>query len=165
MQQLVRTDGRAEQDTQDGLYLTFTIGNEVYGIGIEYVKEIIGIQPIAEIPDLPEHMRGVINLRGTVVPVMDMRLRFRKPALAYDARTCIIVVDIRGNPVGLIVDRVAEVVAIPEREIAAPPEISRREGSYLRGFGKAGGEITRLLDLSILLNDEAYAPKQKENEP
>jgi purine-binding chemotaxis protein CheW len=92
---------------------------------------------------------------------MDIRLRFRKPALSYDARTCIIVVDISGTSIGLIVDRVAEVVAIPEQDIAPPPEINRREAGYIQGFGKAGGEIKRLLDLRILLNDETVALNQK----
>lgn len=161
MQQIVDPKGSNERDAQDDLYLTFTIGSEVYGIGIEYVKETIGIQPIAEIPDFPEHVRGVINLRGKIIPVMDVRLRFRKPALAYDARTCIIVVDILDTSIGLIVDRVAEVVAIPAQEIAAPPEINRRETGYIQGFGKAGGEIKRLLDLKILLGDETAALEQK----
>ena len=161
MQQVVDAEGRGERDTQDDLYLTFTIGSEVYGIGIEFVKEIIGIQSIAEIPDFPEHIRGVINLRGKIIPVMDVRLRFRKPAQGYDARTCIIVVDILGTSIGLIVDRVAEVVAIPEQEIAPPPEINRREAGYIQGIGKAGGEIKRLLDLRILLSSETAALKQK----
>jgi purine-binding chemotaxis protein CheW len=162
VQQAADMEDRDERDAQDDLYLTFTIGSEVYGIGIEFVKEIIGIQPIAEIPDFPEHIRGVINLRGKIIPVMDVRLRFRKPMQAYDTRTCIIVVDISSTSIGLIVDRVAEVVAIPAEEIAPPPEINRREAGYIQGFGKAGGEIKRLLDLRILLSDETSALKRKD---
>ena len=161
VQQAVNAEALEERDAQNDLYLTFTIGNEVYGIGIEFVKEIIGIQPIAEIPDFPDHIRGVINLRGKIIPVMDVRLRFKKPLQAYDTRTCIIVVDILSTSIGLIVDRVAEVVVIPEEEIAPPPEINRRDTGIIRGFGKAGGEIKRLLDLSILLSDETAAVRQK----
>ena len=146
-------------ELQDDLYLTFSIGDEVFGIGIEYVKEIIGIQPITSVPDFPESIRGVINLRGRIVPVMDVRLRFHKPNLEYDARTCIIVVDIANALIGLIVDRVAEVVAIPE--IAAPPEIGGRETGYIKGFGKIGGEIKLLLDCEILLQNDVQAIKQK----
>jgi purine-binding chemotaxis protein CheW len=152
LQQLV--DARAG-GTQSDLYLTFTIGEEVYGIGIGCVKEIIGLQPIAEIPDLPEHVKGVINLRGSIIPVMDVRLRFGKPTIQYDSRTCIIVVDAAGAQVGLIVDRVSEVAAIPEGEIVPPPAINRREAGYIRGLGKNGSEIKRLLDLEILLGGEA----------
>ena len=152
------------EDTQEGLYLTFLIGEEVFGIGIEYVKEIIGVQPITRIPDFPDHIRGVINLRGKIIPVMDVRLRFKKPEQPYDTRTCIIVVDIFHNSIGLIVDRVAEVIAIPEGDIAAPPEINRQAGSYIKGFGKVGGEIKLLLDCGVLLGDEAEAFQTREGE-
>ena len=143
------------EDTQEGLYLTFLIGDEVLGIGIEYVKEIIGIQPITKIPEFPDHIKGVINLRGKIIPVMDVRLRFKKTEQPYDTRTCIIVVDIFNNSIGLIVDRVAEVVPIPEGDIAATPEINRQATSYIKGFGKVGGEIKLLLDCCALLGDEA----------
>ena len=153
------------EEIRDDLYLTFSIGNEVYGIRINSVREIIGIQPIAVVPEFPEHIRGVINLRGKIIPVMDVRLRFKKAEQPYDTRTCIIVVDISGTPMGLIVDEVAEVVTIPESEIAPPPRISRREVGYLRGFGKSEGGIKRLLDIEVFLNEDASALKQmKENE-
>jgi purine-binding chemotaxis protein CheW len=159
VQQLMDADSLRTGESRDDLYLTFTIDNEVYGIGIACVKEIIGIQPIAVVPGFPEHIKGVINLRGKIIPVMDMRLRFRKAALEYDSRTCIIVVDVSGASIGLIVDRVSEVAAIPESEIAPPPSINHRGLAYLQGLGKANGEITRLLDLQILLSDEAEALK------
>jgi purine-binding chemotaxis protein CheW len=165
MQRLAEAESFNVEDTQENLYLTFLIGDDVFGIGISYVKEIIGIQPITAIPEFPEHIKGVINLRGMIVPVMDVRLRFRRQAKEYDARTCIIVVDIQGVSIGLIVDRVAEVIAIPEREIAEPPEINHREASYIKGFGKVGNEIKLLLDVSVLLGDETEIVKQKkENE-
>ena len=152
------------EDTQVDLYLTFSIENEVFGIGIGIVKEIIGIQPITVIPDFPEHIKGVINLRGKIIPVMDIRLRFNKPSQVYDSRTCIIVIEIQGSSIGLIVDRVAEVVAIPEGDIASPPEINKRDCSYIKGFGKVGGGITMLLNCSVLLNDKAESLMQmKEN--
>lgn len=90
------------EEIRDDLYLTFSIGGEVYGIGIDNVREIIGIQPIAVVPEFPEHIKGVINLRGKIIPVMDVRLRFKKMEQPYDSRTCIIVVDIAGTPMGLI---------------------------------------------------------------
>jgi purine-binding chemotaxis protein CheW len=141
-------------DSQDDLYLSFLIDRETFGIGIGVVMEIIGIQPITVIPDLPEHIRGVINLRGKIIPVMDVRLRFKKPAQVYDSRTCIIVIEINGSSIGLIVDRVAEVVAIPDADIASPPEINKRENGYIKGFGKVGSGIILLLDCGVLLKDE-----------
>jgi purine-binding chemotaxis protein CheW len=162
MQEFAIAESFGAEEAQDGLYLTFFIGEEVFGIGIEYVKEIIGIQPITRIPEFPDHIKGVINLRGKIIPVMDVRLRFRKPEQAYDTRTCIIVVDIFRNSIGLIVDRVAEVIAIPESDIAAPPEVNRQASGYIKGFGKVGSEIKLLLDCGVLLGDEAEALVQKE---
>ena len=164
MQGLAFVESNEIEDTQEGLYLTFSIGDEVFGIGIEFVKEIIGIQPITKIPDFPDHIKGVINLRGKIIPVMDVRLRFKKPEHPYDTRTCIIVVDILRNSIGLIVDRVAEVIAIPECEIAAPPEINRQVGGYIKGFGKVGGDIKLLLDCGVLLGDEASAYQTNKGE-
>ena len=153
------------EDTQENLYLTFLLGEDTFGIGISYVKEIIGIMPITAIPEFPDHIKGVINLRGRIIPVMDVRLRFKRPQIEYDSRTCIIVVEILETSIGLIVDRVAEVVAIPEREIAAPPEINRRESGYIQGFGKVGNEIKLLLDCNVLLSNEAkMVNKERENQ-
>ena len=90
-----------EEDTQKGRYLTFGLGNEAYGIEIEHVTEIIGIQAITELPELPEYIRGIINLRGKIIPVMDVRLRFKKEFREYNDRTCIIVIDISGISIGL----------------------------------------------------------------
>ena len=161
MQQLSTTETFEIDDNQEGLYLTFSIGDDTFGIGIRYVREIIGIQPITVIPEFPEHIKGVINLREKIIPVMDVRLRFGKPAQEYDGRTCIIVVNIHDTSIGLIVDRVAEVIAIPNTQIASPPEINQREVSYIEGFGKVGGGIKILLDCDVLLNSDADIIKSK----
>ena len=110
------------EDTQKGKFLTFSLGREDYGLEISYVIEIIGLQEITEVPGLPDYVRGIINLRGKIIPVMDVRLRFKKEAREYDDRTCTVVVDIKGVLVGLIVDRVAEVLVIDEAEIVPPPQ-------------------------------------------
>ena len=83
------------EDTQKDKFLTFNLGDESYGIEIMYVTEIIGIQPITEVPELPDYIRGIINLRGKIIPVMDVRIRFKKSTREYDDRTCVIVIDIR----------------------------------------------------------------------
>ena len=143
-----------EEDTQKDKFLTFILGSEYYGIDIKQVTEIIGIQPITEVPELPGYIRGIINLRGKIIPVMDVRLKFKKPFQEYNERTCIIVVDIKDISIGLIVDSVAEVLDIPATEIIAPPEINRGGSKYIDGIGKVGNEVKLLLDCEKLLNDQ-----------
>jgi len=143
-----------EEDTQKGKFLTFSLGNEFYGLEICYVTEIIGIQPITEIPELPEYIRGIINLRGRIIPVMDVRLRFRKPLREYNDRTCVIVVEIKEVSVGLIVDSVSEVMPIREEDIVLPQELKAAQNRYIKGIGKVGAEVKLLLDCDKLLNDD-----------
>ena len=141
-----------EEDTQKGKYLTFNLGSESYGIGIEYVTEIIGILPITEVPELPDFIRGIVNLRGRIIPVMDVRLKFKKPFMAYNERTCIIVVDIKENSVGLIVDGVAEVTNIPDENIVSQPMLSSgTSNQYIKSIGKVGTDVKLLLDCDKLL--------------
>ena len=141
------------EDTQKGKFLTFCIGNEYYGIEIKYVTEIIGLQPITEIPEMPEYIKGIINLRGKIIPVMDVRLRFRKPFREYNDRTCIVVIDIREVSIGLIVDTVSEVISIPDEEIVAPPNMAKEGNKYIKGIGKVGSDVKLLLDSDKLLDE------------
>lgn len=147
------------EDSQKDKYLTFHLAGEDYGIDIRYVTEIIGIQKVTEVPDMPDYIRGVINLRGKVIPVMDVRTRFRLEPREYNERTCIIVVDINGTYIGLVVDEVSEVVDIPGRDIEPPPTMRRGAGgSYLKGMGKIGDTVKILLDVEkILAVDELEA--------
>jgi len=144
-----------QEDTQKGKFLTFALGKEVYGIGIRHVPGIIGMQPITAVPEGPDYVTGIINLRGKIIPVIDVRLKFRKPAMAYSDRTCIVVVDIDGVAVGLIVDQVAEVITIPE-ESSVPPPDSRTgfHNRYISGIGKIGGDVKLLLECERLLSDD-----------
>jgi purine-binding chemotaxis protein CheW len=143
------------EDTQEGKFLTFALGSEEYGIEIRHVTEIIGMQRITELPDVADYIRGVINLRGKVIAVMDARLRFGLPLRPYDERTCIIVVDIRETIVGVIVDSVSEVLDIPEQNIEPPPKVNRSAGSrYIRSLGKVGDQVKILLDIDKLFFDD-----------
>jgi purine-binding chemotaxis protein CheW len=143
-----------EEDTQKGKFLTFHLAKEDYGIEIRHVTEIIGIQKITEVPDMPDYVRGVINLRGKVIPVMDVRTRFRMPPREYDERTCIVVVNVEEKAVGLVVDQVNEVADIPEGQIEPPPSTRQGSGSrYIQGMGKIGEEVKILLDVGTLLYD------------
>lgn len=144
-----------EEDTQRGKFLTFTIGNECFGIEIKYVTEIIGIQVITEVPELPEYIRGIINLRGNIIPVMDVRLRFKKPFREYNDRTCVIVINIWDVSVGLIVDSVSEVLSIPESEIVPPPDASTGfSNKYIKGIGKVENEVKLILACNKLLGED-----------
>jgi purine-binding chemotaxis protein CheW len=144
-----------QEDTQKGKFLTFTLGNEAYGLDIKYVTEIIGVQEITEVPELPDYIRGIINLRGKIIPVMDVRLRFKKPFMDYNDRTCIVVVDIKDVAVGLIVDAVSEVISIQDQDIVLPPELNKGfSNRYIKGIGKVGSEVKLLLDCSKLLNED-----------
>lgn len=153
MSNVVEEVWETEEDTQKGRFLTFALGNETYGIEIMYVTEIIGIQSITELPELPEYMKGIINLRGKIIPVMDVRLRFKKEFREYNDRTCIVVVDIKEVAIGLIVDSVSEVLTIQEQDIAPPPQMRGQSNRYIKNIGKAGNEVKLLLDCEKLLTD------------
>lgn len=146
-----------EKDTQRGRYLTFSLGKESFGIEIKYVTEIIGIQEITEVPELPDYIKGIINLRGKIIPVMDVRLRFKKKPKEYSDRTCVIVIDVRDVAVGLIVDTVSEVLAIPEENIAQPPQMKNIfNNRYIKQIGKVGEETLLLLDCERLLTQGEF---------
>lgn len=154
MANVLETENELE-DTQKGKFLTFALGKEDYGIEIRYVTEIIGIQSITEVPELPDYVRGIINLRGKIIPVVDVRLRFKKPPADYNDRTCIIVIDIREVAVGLIVDTVSEVMAISDQDIVPPPDGKTGfNNRYIKGIGKVGNEVKLLLDCEKLLTDD-----------
>ncbi len=143
------------EDTQKGRFLTFTLGGEDYGIEIKYVTEIIGIQPITQVPELPDYLKGIINLRGKIIPVMDVRLRFRKEPLQYTDRTCIIVIDINDTSIGMIVDTVCEVVSIDDENIMLPPDAKTGfNNKYVKGIGKIGSEVKLLLDCGKIFSTD-----------
>jgi len=143
------------EDAQEGKFLTFFLGDEEYGIEIQYVTEIIGIQTMTDLPDTPSFMKAVINLRGKVVPLIDVRLRFNLEERRYDDRTCIVVVNLNEMSVGLIADAVSEVIDISEIQIEAPPKITYKAGSrYILGLGKVGENLKILLDTKKLLFEE-----------
>jgi len=144
-----------EEDTQKDRYLTFTLGKESYGVEVRYVIEIIGIQSITEVPEMPGYVRGIINLRGKIIPVMDVRLRFKKEPKEYNDRTCIVVIDIKGVSIGLIVDSVSEVITIPEQDVVDPPKMSKGfKNRYIKKIGKVRNEVKLLLDCEKLLDED-----------
>ncbi len=154
-------DSYQEEDTLTGKFLTFHLAEVDYGVEIRHVTEIIGIQKITQVPDMPDFIRGVINLRGNVIPVMDVRTRFRLPDRDYDERTCIVVVNINDIAMGLVVDQVSEVAEIPENQIEPPPSSSiGNHSQYIQGMGKIDDQLKVLLDVTKLLRDEEQLAAQ-----
>ncbi|MDR5658485.1 chemotaxis protein CheW [Serpentinicella sp. ANB-PHB4] len=137
------------------MILVFALGEEEFGIDISHVIEIIGIQEITSIPELPTYIKGVINLRGKIIPVMDVRLKFKKAFKAYHDRTCIIVIKIQDIFIGLAVDSVSEVITIKTEDITPPPQINNQyKNKYIRGIVKTSKKIKLLLDVEQLIKKE-----------
>ena len=144
---------------REGKYLTFTLNEEEYGIGILKIKEIIGMMPITSVPQTPEFVKGVINLRGKVIPVIDLRLRFGMEAIDYTERTCIIVVEIEGPTdmvmIGIVVDAVSEVLNIKGEEIEDTPTFGTKLNTdYILGMAKMEGGVKILLDIDRVLSHQ-----------
>ncbi len=142
---------------ETGKYLTFTLAKEAYGIGILKVKEIIGMIPITPVPRTPPFVKGVINLRGKVLPVVDLRLKFSMGQIPYTERTCIIVVEIDTRDetvlIGIVVDAVSEVLSIPPDAIAPPPTFGNKLSTdYILGMAKTETGVKILLNIDQVLN-------------
>lgn len=137
-----------------GEILLFNIEDSVYGVEIQYITEIIGMQPITIVPKVPNYIKGVINLRGKVIPVLSIRKRFGKEEIDYDQRTCIIVIEWEGTAAGFIVDRVREVAAVRPEQISATPDYrSVNANRYIRNIIDSGNEIKLLLDCKKLVTE------------
>jgi len=157
MDQSVKVMGERE-----GKYLTFSLAKEEYGIGILKVKEIIGMMPITTVPRTPGFVKGVINLRGKVIPVVDLRLKFGMEKMAYTERTCIIVVEILGanGPVliGIVVDAVSEVLNIKGTDIEDTPTFGAKlDTEYILGMAKINGGVKILLEIDKVLSSEDFS--------
>ncbi len=140
---------------KEGKFLTFELGNEEYGVEILKVKEIIGIMNITTVPQTPDYMKGVINLRGKVIPVLDLRLKFSMQEEEHTQETCIIVVEVNNTLIGIVVDRVSEVLEIKKEEIEAAPSFGQAiDTKFIMGLGKAKGKIIILLDIEKVLSSE-----------
>jgi purine-binding chemotaxis protein CheW len=152
---------------KEGKYLTFTLAKEEYGIGILKIKEIIGMMPITTVPQTPEFVKGVINLRGKVIPVMDLRLRFGMEEMEYNERTCIIVVEIEGRSgtvmIGTVVDSVSEVLSIKGENIEDTPNFGTKLNTdYILGMAKTEGNVKILLDIDQVLREDEVSELEKE---
>jgi len=139
-------------DDRAGKYLTFRLGSEEFGVRVDKVREIMGVQEITAVPQTPDYLKGVINLRGKVIPVVDLRLKFRLEAMEYTQRTCIIVVQVPGEgapiQVGLVVDAVSEVVNLVAADIENTPDFGEKLSTpFILGMAKLKGKVKILLDI------------------
>jgi len=167
MKSAAAADLREEKtNAREGKYLTFSLADEEYGIGILKVKEIIGIITITTVPQTPSHVKGVINLRGKVIPVVDLRLKFGLPSMDYTERTCIIVIEISKDNsrilIGILVDSVSEVLNIKGADIEDTPNFGARLNTdYILGMAKTGGKIKILLDIDRVMSAEDVVALEK----
>ncbi len=146
-----------EEDSQKGKFMTFQTGKEYFGISISYVNEIIAMQPITAIPEVEDYIKGLINLRGKIIPVIDVRVRFKMEPKEYTDRTCIIVIDVKSTVIGLIVEKIAEVDTIMDDDIVPPPTLGRKDNEtnkYVYGLARTGNSVKLLLDPEKLIKQE-----------
>jgi purine-binding chemotaxis protein CheW len=151
---------------REGKYLTFILAGEEYGIGILKVKEIIGVMAITTVPQTPAYMKGVINLRGKVIPIVDLRVKFGMEAIDYTEKTCIIVVEITSNSqkvmIGILVDSVSEVLNIKGGDIEDTPNFgSHLNTNYILGMAKTGGRVKILLEIDRVLSTDEMGELEK----
>ncbi len=157
--------GNEDEDTLKDRYLTFYIGGESYAIEIEYVREIIGIQKITSIPNIKSFIKGIINLRGIIIPVVEVRLRFGMKEIDYNDRTCIIVVHVNNTQIGLIVDEVSEVMKIEEDMVFPPPQTGKGSKSrFIKSLGRIDEDVKIMLDLIKLLYDTKDSDTETDGE-
>jgi len=149
-----------ESDQQIGLttdgnqFLTFQLGDELYGVDILRVQEIKGYTTVTKIPNTPPHIKGVLNLRGTIVPIIELRTKFGMPTIDYTMFTVIVVVVVQEKIMGLVVDAVSDVLDIDRKDIQPPPEFGAKvDVSFIKGIGKSGDKLIALLDMDRLLSN------------
>jgi len=162
---LGKTSSESPVDSRAGKYLVFDLGREEYGIRVAQVREITGLQNVTAVPHAPDHIKGVINLRGKVIPVMDLRLKFGMPTVQFAERTCIIVAQLQGairsGLMGIVVDGVAEVVSIAGNDIEDTPKFGQGPAApYLLGIAKIKGKVKILLDVDEMLSGRELSPRE-----
>ena len=146
-----------------GQFLTFSLGEELYGVDILRVQEIKGYTAVTKIPNTPPHIKGVLNLRGTIVPIVELRTKFGMPTIDYTTFTVIIVVVVQDKVMGLVVDAVSDVLDIEKKDIQSAPDFGNKiDVTFLNGIGKSGDKLISLLDIDRLLLDSAAKDSSKD---
>ncbi|WP_420998486.1 chemotaxis protein CheW [Cupriavidus sp. 30B13] len=146
----IKTEGTGEE------FLAFRLGGEEYGIDILKVQEIRGYENVTQIANAPEYLKGVINLRGIIVPIIDLRIKFRQAKIAYDQYTVVIIVELHEQTTGIVVDGVSDVLTLGAGQIRQAPQLSG-ETEYIRGIGSVEDRMLILVDIEKLLDTEELA--------
>jgi purine-binding chemotaxis protein CheW len=145
----------SESATNGSQFLTFNLGEELYGVDILRVQEIKGYTAVTKIPNTPSYIKGVLNLRGTIVPIVELRTKFGMPTIEYTMFTVIVVVVVKDKVMGLVVDAVSDVLDIDKKDVQAPPNFGARINvSFMNGIGKSGDKLVTLLDIDRMLSGE-----------
>jgi purine-binding chemotaxis protein CheW len=148
----ISEDDKFVDETTKDQYFTFVIDDEEYGIEIENIKEIISICRVTKVPETPPYLKGIINLRGDIIPVIDVRARFLKKEKEHDELTCIVVIEHDGNSLGLIVDQVKEVIFIDEAHVSPPPNAKLNfKNQFIKSIGNVGNEVKLILNLDKVI--------------
>lgn len=148
-------DEELEEDTLEDQYLIFSLGERHYGIEIRHITEIVGLQTIAEVPETPPYVVGVMNLRGKIIPLVDARIRLGLEKISYNDKTCVIIFELENKIVGLIVDTVKEVLHISKEQMEVAPSFQEAERSrFVKYLAKIKDKVKIILDLNILIQDE-----------
>ncbi len=157
VESVTKSDGRQIGLATDGnQYLTFSLGDELYGVDILRVQEIKGYTAVTKIPNTPSHIKGVLNLRGTIVPIVELRTKFGMPTIDYTMFTVIVVVVVQDKVMGLVVDAVSDVLDIDKKDVQKAPEFGGKiDVTFISGIGKSGDKLVSLLDIDRLLLDPA----------
>ncbi len=165
MEDFQEKSGSRKETAAEQKFLTFWTGGELFGIPITDVVQIVAMQKIIPLPDFPDYAKGVINLRGTIIPVIDMRIRMKKPAADYRGSACIIIVDAGESCIGFLVDAVDEVTNINGNDITPAPRVSKNiTNHYLTGIGRLGEKVILLLDVSKILSGQEFTEVTREAE-
>lgn len=147
-----------DNSSQKGMFMTFQTGRQSFGISIDYVNEIIVIPPITPVPEVDDYIKGLVNVRGKIIPVIDVRTRFRMEPTEYTDRTCIILLNLKDMMVGLIVERIEETIIIDEEKVMAPPSMDKmdsEQNKYVYGIARTEEYgVKLLLDPWKLVSDE-----------
>ncbi|MEG0564652.1 MAG: chemotaxis protein CheW [Hungatella sp.] len=156
LQAASQTIAQTDSSEMDGKYLTFWTDKQLFGVPIAHVVQIVGMQTITEVPEFPIYAKGIINLRGAIIPLIDVRLRIGKQEVDYNERTCIIVTDINDNPVGFIVDEVDAVTTITNEFITPPPTLAGCESAYISGVGTIEDKVVLLMDTCKIVGEDDW---------
>ncbi len=157
MAELIKAELEEEEDNQKGKFMIFQTGNEYYGISISYVNQIVVMQPITGVPEAEDYIKGFINLRGNIIPLIDARIRFKLEPIEYNDKTCIIVINMKSIMIGLIVEKIAGVENINDEDIVPPPDLGhkgRKYNKYICGMARTKDTVKLLIDPEKLMKLE-----------